>query len=151
MRGWQGTAHMTPHPSLPATLHQKHPFTPTKDLGWQKRASARGERALGTSKQGDGGDHCWDGLSPSKAGCHSSSHLCWNHEEKTGGWWLSPHPGEVPSWAPGTETPGRAGLSMAQHGCDSRGGGDIEARAVSHPPPCLPPPLDFASRGCSGQ
>lgn len=40
---------------------------------------------------------------------------------------------ELLSWALETETLGRAGLSMAQQGCDSRGGSDSGAGAVSHP------------------
>lgn len=43
----------------------------------------------------------------------------------------APHPGLL-SWALETEAPGRGGLSTAQQGCDSNGGSDSGARAVSH-------------------
>lgn len=137
---WQWTAHMTPHPSLQPYTRSAHSPLP-KIWGGRRGQVLEGRGSWGHPDRGMGDITAGMACPRAKQGvtaCPTCVEITRKRQE-AGAAGLGT--GDRDCWQ------GRARLSTAQHGCDSRGGSDSRARAVSHLPraslhPWTLPPAD---------
>lgn len=121
---------MTPHPSLQPYTRNAHSPLP-KIWGGRRGHGLEGRGSWGHPNRGMGditaGMACPRAKQHVRA-CPTGAGITGKRQEASA---AELGTGDRDCWQ------GRAGLSTAQHGCDSRGGSDSRARAVSHPP--VPP------------